>query len=296
MKYDVLDFKNMAKTLNNLAFTDYYYRLKLLAMVVYKWENLPEEINERWIERFLFDEGSCMIFKDKTFGLMVSKCNGEGVNFYDEPVNLTPVATGYSEIKSYENGSECILITNNDLMIPTKPTIDLFAFKLANIDRTIDINTNAQKTPVLIKCSEKQRLTLTNVYNQWQGNSPVIYGDKQLDTSDMEVLKTDAPIVFDKLQIQKHSVWNECMTFLGINNANQDKRERLVSDEVDANDEQVEMSSHVFLKARQDAAQRINKLFGTDIKVSMRSIDEIKQLMNDSKGSDKGSEGGDDNA
>ena len=157
-------------------------------------------------------------------------------------------------------------------MLPTAPTIQLYAFKLTNIDRTIDTNVIAQKMPLVIKCSDKQRLSFKNAINQRNDNEPVIYADKSMNTDEMTVLKTDAPIVFDKLQIQKHAVWNECMTFLGVNNANMDKRERLVDDEVQANNEQVQASEDIFLKARQKACDEINKMFGTNITVERRNL------------------------
>lgn len=284
--YNVLSAKSIASRLNNLTYTDYYYRLSLLAKSVFKWENLPNGIDEKWIEKYLFNEGKCMFFKDPEKGLMVAKCTiGGNLNYYDEPTSLIPVATNYGEAKSYVNNEECILIRNNDDMIPTRPTIELFALRLTEISRTIDVNINAQKTPVLIRCSDKARLTLKNVYSQWNGNEPVIYGDKNLDTEGFDVLKTDSPIVFDKLQIQKHSIWNECMTFLGINNANMDKRERLVDDEVMANNEQIELSAEVMLKSRQLACELINKMFGTNISVSLRKPDMslYEELEDDSK-------------
>lgn len=272
MGYDLLEMKNIAKSLNNRTFTDYFYRLQLIARSVFKWENLPNGIDEKWIEMFLFNEGRCMFFKDETFGFMVAKCTNSGMpNYYDEPTILRPVATNYSNTRSYDNGSECVLIRNNDMMIPTRPTIELYALRLADITRTIDINVNAQKTPVLVKGSEKQRLTLKNVYRQWDGNEPVIFGDKSLSETPMEVLKTEAPAVFPDLQLQKHEIWNECMTFLGINNANMNKRERLVTNEVEANDEQIQMSVQMMLKAREKACEDINALFGTNIKVTLRN-------------------------
>lgn len=272
MVYDILEMKNIAKKLNNRTYTDYYYRLMMIARSVFKWENLPNGIDEKWIEMFLFNEGRCIFFKDETLGLMVAKCTESGMlNYYDEPVALRPVATNYSNTKSYINNEECIVIRNNDCMIPTRPTIELYALRLAEITRTIDININAQKTPVLIRCTDKQRLTLKNVYKQWDGYEPIIYGDKALHTEGFEVLKTDAPIVFDKLEIQKHDIWNECMTFLGINNANMDKRERLVANEVVANNEQINMSVQMMLKARERACELINEKFNTNIKVSLRT-------------------------
>lgn len=277
--YDVISMKTIAQELNNRTYTDYYYRLMLLARSVFKWENLPNGMDEKWIERFLFNEGRCIFFYDPIKGFMVTKCTESGgLNFYDEPTTVSPVATNYDGNGNLlQNYEEAVVIYNNDEMIPTSPTIQLYALRLAELTRTIDINVHAQKTPTLILCNEKQRLTLQNIYRQWNGFEPVIFGDKNLDIDGIKVLKTDAPIVFDKLQYQKHSVWNECMTFLGINNANQDKRERLVDDEVQANNEQIEQSAYLMLKAREKAAERINKAFGLNIRVSQRKLD-LSQL------------------
>lgn len=286
MPYDVLEMKNIAKQLNNRTFTDYYYRLMLMSKSIFKWENLPNGIDEKWIEKYLFSEGKCMFYKDDELGFMVSKCSEEGLNYYDEPVALKPVATGLTQIKSYQNGSECVLIRNNDEMIPTQPTIELYALRLSEITRTQDVNINAQKTPVLIAGSHKQMLTLRNLYKQYDGFEPVIFGDKNMDMENITVMKTDAPYVTDKLQLQKHAIWNEVMTFIGINNANQDKKERLVDDEVQANNEQVEMSATMMLKAREKACKDINQLFGLDIKVSLRSQE--KANVNVSEGNEGG--------
>jgi hypothetical protein len=282
---EILSVNAVSKDLNDLTFTDYYYRLMLLARSRFEWLNLPNGIDEKWIERYLFLEGKCMFFKDDAVGLMVSKFTDSGIlNFYDEPTELTPVATNYASykqetggsIRPYINGKECVLIRNNDIMIPTRYTIRLYALRLAEIQRTIDINIEAQQTPTLITCTDKQRFSLMQVYKKWKGHEPVIYGDKSLDTNSMNVLKTDAPIVFDKLQLQKHAVWNEVCTFLGIDNANQDKRERLVTNEVEANNGQIELSASCMLKAREQACKQINELFGTNISVKLRNKEELE--------------------
>ena len=283
--YDTLNFKEMNKKLNNLTFTDYFYRLSLIALSIFKWENLPNGINERWIEKYLFDIGECMFFKDPILGFRVSKSIDKGINIYNEPIDLEPESTGLTEPKTYKNGIDAVLIKNNDLSIPTLPTLQLYAYRLADLTRAQDVNITAQKTPILIITSDRQKLTMKNVFNQWSGNEPVIYGDKEMNIDGVKVLKTDAPIVFDKIQIQKHQLWNEVMTFLGVNNANQDKKERLVDDEVQANNEQVKICLDVMLKARQSACSEINRIFGTNIKVSARigiesKIDELNNELN----------------
>lgn len=280
--YDILNFKKntVAKVLNNRTYTDYYYRLSLLARSVFKWENLPNGINEKWIEKYLFNDGVCMFFEDEEKGLMVSRTSPFGkLNEYDEPTELFPVfnnSCGGNTTKSYKNNEKAVLICNNDLYLPTRNTIDLFALRLTIIQRSIDANVSAMKMSNLIKCSERQKSSFKQAFNQWNEFEPLIITDSDMELqNNFEVLKTDAPIIFDKLQLQKNAVWNEVMTFLGINNANMDKRERLVDDEVQANNEQIMLSAYTMLKARETACNKINKLFNKNIKVSIRNPQEL---------------------
>ena len=134
------------------------------------------------------------------------------------------------------------------------------------------------KMPYIITCSDKQRLTFKNLMSQRKDNDPVIYADKQLDLNEIKVINTPVPIVFDKLQTQKLNVWNECLTALGINNANTEKRERLITNEVNANNEVIEICSDVMLKAREEACKRINEMFGLNISVRRRTRDELEEI------------------
>ena len=285
MKYEILEMQSIAKRLNNRIYSDYFYRLMLIARALFEWKNLPNNIDEKWIERFLFSDGACIFYEDPTFGYMVAKMGLRGnLNYYSEPTGLYPIAPNYVyEGKELTNNVNAVIIRNNDEMIPTFPTIQIYAYKLANIDRTIDINIQNQKTPIIVRCSDKQKMTFKQAIKQRDENEFVIYGDKGLDLNGISVLKTDTPVVFDKLQIQKNHVWNECMTFLGVNNANMDKRERLVADEVGANNEQVKASEDVMLKAREHACKLINQMFGTNIEVHRRTLsdNEIKDIINE---------------
>lgn len=266
----ILSMKSFAKQLNDLTFTDYYNRLELLAKTVFKWENLPNGMNEKWIENFLFNNGKCVFFKDEKRGFMVAECTQDGnLNNYEDPTSVTPHGLDVDS-NPLTVGKQCVLIRNNDKMLNTSDTLMLFAYRLAEISRTIDVNVTAQKTPVLIATSEKTKLSLKNIYVQWNGNEPVIWGDKTFDPDSLKVLKTDAPVVFPELQQHKLAIWNECLTFLGINNANTEKRERLITDEVSANNEHIDLSADCFLKAREKAVEEINSLFKLNISVRKR--------------------------
>ena len=268
--------KSIAKTLNDRTYTDYFYRLMLIARSIYKWSNLPNMIDDKWIERYLFNEGSCVFFYDKDRGFMVSKYSECGThNTYEEPTFVRPIAIDYNG-DALENHVDCVVIKNNDILLPTLPTLELFAYRLAEATRVSDVNVKAQKTPTILLCSENQKLSLKRALQQVDDNEHFIHGYKGLDIDSIKTLKLDAPIVFDKLTLHKHEIWNEAMTFLGLNNANMNKKERLVDDEVNANNEQVEASGNVFLSSRENCVKEINNLFDLNITVEKRIIDTPK--------------------
>lgn len=256
--------------LNNKTYSDYYNRLMELALNVFEWENLPPSVDERFIELTLYEMGYCLYFNDEIIGNLALTCTiGGQLDVYRIPLLRRAYAVnGYNKMCS---AKDSVLIFNNYLHTPTQSTIELFARRLYEIERAIDINVKAQKTPTLILSSEQQRLTMKNLYMQYDGNEPFIFGDKNLDIEGIKSLKTDAPFVADKLEILKHQVWNEALTFCGIENSNQDKKERLVSDEVGSNYGNIEAQRNVMLNARKQAVKKINSMFGTNIDVHFRS-------------------------
>ena len=288
---NTLKYKSFAKQMNNRVFNDTFIDLMLIAKSVFEWVNLPNGMNEKWIEDYLFSEGSCVFFKDKTKGYMITSYASVGnLNHYNEEIYLRPVANNYDENgRILENNIDCVIIKNNDMSLPTAPTIEIYAHKLTTIDRTIDTNILAQKTPVIISCTEKERQSLINYMDKRNDNEPVIFVTDKMSREGIKVDDLKVPMVFKELELQKHMVRNEIMTRLGVNNANQDKRERLVADEVQANNEQVEACFNTMLKARQEACKRINEIFGTNIEVRKRlkPVIESSEPTNDSEGGDK---------
>lgn len=278
--YQLLSYKSVAQMANNLTFSYYYYKLMLIARALFEWESLPNNMDERWIEKYLFTSGKCIFFNDPTMGFMVAGLAQQGsINCYGDPTDVYPVAENfvYSGPKLV-NGENCYVIRNNDLMLPNFPIVRHYAFKLTNIDRAIDTNIEAQKTPIIVRCSDKQRLSLKNAINQRRDNEPVIWTTDQANIADMvSTLELNAPAVFKDLQTQKHMILNEVFTDFGINNANMDKRERMVANEVEANNEQVKASEDVLLKVREEACKNINRIFNLNISVKRRNLDMIPE-------------------
>nr|UWD58108.1 MAG: Connector [Bacteriophage sp.] len=250
--------------MNNATFRQYYDRLVELSISMFEWTNLPDTIDPRFLELTLFADGNAVFFKDEEIGFLALQNIIAGpLDVYRIPIHRRAFSVnGYSKDL---NNKDSVIIWNNALHKNSMLDVQMFAKRLYNLDRAVDVNANAQKTPILIVCEESQRLTFENLYKEYQGNAPVIKGDKGLNPDAFKVLKTDAPFVADKLYQLKVQIWNEALTFLGISNINVTKKERLITDEVTRNLGAIIANRYSRLNARREACKQINRMFGLDI-------------------------------
>lgn len=266
---------------NNLTYMQYLSRLTELSISMFEWKNLPETVDPRYIELHLFQTGSMIYFKDEVIGDLCLDCIANGqFDVYGNPV-LRRAYSSYNNYQKLLKPSNSVIIWNNYLRTPSVLDVKMFAQRLYNLDRIIDVNANAQKTPVLVQGTEKQRLTLLNLYKEFDGNAPFIFGDKSLDMNSLKALTTNAPYVADKLYELKTQIWNEALTYLGISNLNIQKKERMITDEVQRNQGGTIASRYSRLEARREAVDKINRMFGTDISVDYR---EDFQISNEDEG------------
>lgn len=298
--------------LNNATFNDYLDRFKKVALSVFEWVNLPSSMNSIWLEKCLYYDGQATLLKDKNYGFINTKCCTNGnLNIYGLPTSLNcysfeyqtsrKLYTGMTDInslsplqKAQREYYECILVQNNWDRLPTAGSMELFALRLYEAERTADVNIKAQKTPVMILVDDKQRLTLKNLYNQYDGNEPFIFGDKNnLGIDKLKAIQTDAPFIADKLIDYKKEIWNEALTFLGINNIMVDKKERLITDEANSNNELINLNLQSYLAPRKQACKEFNEKFGltgtsNEISVRVRSdlhniVKNAESIVNDFK-------------
>lgn len=161
--------------------------------------------------------------------------------------------------------------------------MELFALRLYEAEQTAMVNIKAQKTPVLLLMDEKQRLTMENIYSQYDGNKPVIFGDKNsLGENVIKAINTQAPFIADKIIDYKKEIWNEALTFLGINNIMVDKKERLITDEANSNNELINLNLQSYLAPRQEACRQFNEKFGftgTDKEISVRVRSDLHNII-----------------
>lgn len=258
---------------NTAKYGQYLRVLSELAVSMFEWRNVPDSIDVRYLEMQLFLTGMAVWFKDEELEnqpqLCLSCLPAGNFDVYGYPTRIT----AYSRYNGYNktlSNSDSVVIYNSFLRTPSVTDCMIYARRLCNLDRIIDVNANAQKTPVLVRATEKQRLSLLNVYKEFDGNAPVIFGDSDLDPTALRAVTTNAPFVADKIYELKTQYWNEALTRLGISNINTQKKERLITDEVTRNQGGVVASRHSRLESRRTAANKINQMFGTNITVDYR--------------------------
>lgn len=264
---------DVAMGANNATFIDYLDRLKLLSTSIFSWKNLDEVAGfgaEQFLEKTLYEYGRACFVNDPKLGKMVLCVNpSDKLNIYKLPTKVQAWSVGYDKEFKFD---DVVYIMNNNLQKPTADTIMLIAYRLYETERTIDVNLVSQKTPVLIQGDTKSILTLKQVYEQYSGNTPFIYGNKQFDVSNkLSVMKTDAPYIIDKLTQHKKDLMTEALNFLGIDNFFSDKKERLITAEAEGTEALTNFYLNCFYKTRQEACDLINEKFlsSSDVKIEL---------------------------
>lgn len=254
---------------NQRTYLQYVNRLTELSISMFDWKNLPDTIDARFLELALFNDGMAVFFKDEVMGYLgLQVMIGGTLDVYRIPITRTAFAQNGYQMKLDQSNS--VIIFNN--MLHTNSILDVqeMSKRLYEIQRTIDVNVIQQKTPKIITCTENQRLVMKNLYAQYMGNEPFIFGDKNLDLSGIKTFDTTSPYVADKLYDLKTQYWNEALTYLGISNVNTVKKERMITDEVQRNLGGTIASRYSRLFMRQQACEQINKMFGLNISVDYR--------------------------
>ena len=274
--------KELAKSINVRTYVNLVDRLQLMATSIFTWDGLDDVAGfgaSRFLEQVLFVYGRACFVKDPSLGYMALKVNPcAKYNVYRMPTEVE--AFSYEYNKKYKL-NDIVYIMNNEMEMPTIDTALYYAWRIYETERTIDVNVNAQKTPIILETDAKSFLTLKNVYMQYSGNMPVIFGRKNFNLNDkINAVSTTAPYVVDKLDEHKDDLLQEYMKILGIDYANIEKKERLIKDEVKSAETSTNYNLNMWYKTRKEAADLINeKFFSGEEKVSVQLNKELQDLL-----------------
>ena len=282
---------------NDDTYFDYLRRMKMVALSMFEWK-LPKGMDSRYLEKTLYYKGWATLIETPEFGFINTQCSSNGyLNIYGLPSSLH--CNTYNGLHWYkklytrlgedeetilrQREEECVLVMNDWEGVPTAFTIEQFAYRMFQSQRTADVNMSSQRTPVMVVCDDKQRLTMENLYSQYDGNQPFIFGNKNagINADTLKALRTDSPYICDKVTDYKKEIWNEFLQFLGVNSISIEKKERLITDEANQNNEVINLYLQSRLAPRQKACEQFNELFGLtgDDKIEVRVRSDLHNII-----------------
>lgn len=255
---------------NSLTFNDYFNRMCEIYMARWNLINFPTSINKRYFNYVrMYNAGVC-IFRDEILGLKALPFGILGrPDMDDNPIRVeVESVNGYHRLLG--KGS-FVIVWSNYMRTAPITTIEQFAYRMSNTKRIADVNLENQKNPKLIPTNNTQRLSYANIRNQIGENVPAIEIDDRIDRRAFEPLDMTVPYITDKLDVHANVVWNEFLTWCGIENSNMDKKERLVASEVMGNYGNVEMSRNNAMDPLLDGLEEANRRFGINMSAEFNS-------------------------
>lgn len=263
--------KREARWKNSIEFHNTMVHLTNLYLNQFEWTNLPQSVSARFLEEVLYFEGAALFFNDDALGYMALPVSGEGdMNAYFE---FTKYRVNGNRFSKTIAADASVLIRENQMAYPPVQTIESFAIRQADASRTIDVYSKTMKKPWLISVDKDDHMTAKTLTEDIDNNELLIVGSKRtagmLTAASVNQNPQDGNGL-GALWKHKHEWENSTLTWIGINNANTDKRERMITDEVNSNNEVTELNLALKLDWRKKAAEDINKMFGLNVGVRIK--------------------------
>lgn len=248
---------------NLTTFDTWLERLQLAAVSRIQW-NLPDTVDTLYVERELFFNGRVIFFVADGSLVALSGFGSSKPNLYGIPLVRTVNAkNGFTAQLTNQNS---VIMYNNTLKRPTSPLAIDYAIRLANLDRIIELNANAQKTPYIIKATKETELSIRNAYAAIDNNEEFIAVTEDFQPDALEVLNTGANFTGLQLRTLQQAIMDEYLLQIGIASANTQKAERLITSEVAASNGGLMIYQEAFMAPRRQAAKFINERFGDYLK------------------------------
>ena len=276
--------------LTNLATFQYYLnRIFNLYLTRFTIKNLPKYMPADIIERTMLERGGTAWFVDDVTKQLMALPFVYTTGF--DPYGVPSGWDIYGKNGYYAKGnpSNSVIMWDNYNRLPVLRDLAMFAKRLEIIERTMDVNIQGQKTPYILRGTKQQIQQLRQLYEEMEAFAPATVIDSSLDLESVASLPTQTPFIADSLQIIKRNIFNECMTFLGILNANSEKKERMVDEEATGNQGMILNQLYGFLKPRQEAIEKINEMFAEylpdgPLEIVPTTLDESEDLGYDDTG------------
>lgn len=255
-----------SQTSNFLTYQMYLRQLLTLAENVFEFKNLPDFIDVAYLNKQLLRKGSVAFFKDEVMGVIALPYTSVGtLDVYGRPKTIQVISmNGYTRTLTRD---EFVIMYDNNGRYPLIMDIYQNAERIANSKRVIDINIAQQKTPRVWLTSADKKVTLENLINQVDGNVERVLAYDNINVDDVQSVLAPAPYIADKVDMHLEKEWAEFFRLIGIANLVEQKKERVIQDEMTASLGGTIASRYSRYEPRLRAIKEINKKFGTNIEV-----------------------------
>ena len=261
------------------------YREEMLTLAenVFEFKNLPEFIDVSYLNKTLLRNGSIAFFMDEILGLIALPYDVIGnFDIYGRPLEIMCRAANGTYYKKLKR-DEFVIMYDNNGRYPIFLDICQMAERIALSKRTIDVNIVQQRTPRIWKTSQDKKRTLQDMLANIDGMEENIATYESIDIDDMNVVLAPAPFVADKIDLHLDKEWAEFYRLIGVANLIEQKKERMIKDEMSASQGGTIASRFSRFEPRKRAIDEINKKFGTNIEVSYYdgepTTEEVKELI-----------------
>lgn len=251
---------------NFKTYNMYFRQMLTLAENVFEFKNLPEFVDVSFLNKNLLRKGSVAFFEEKDLGLIALPYNVIGtLDVYGRPNKIE--VFGENSFHRVLNRDEYVLMYDNNGRYPLYLDICQMAERIALCVRTIDINMIHQRTPRIWKTSQDKLLSVKNLVNNIDAMEEDVISYDSLDIEDLNAVLAPAPYVSDKIDLHLRELWAEFFRLIGVANLQEQKRERVIIDEMIASQGGTIASRFSRFEPRKNAVEKINKKFGVDIQV-----------------------------
>ena len=264
---------NKTADCKNLATLDHWTdQLAQLAIASIEWD-VPDTMDAVYIERALYYHSKCIVFATDEGLVALAGFGSSRPNIYGIPTMRTvSAANGF---QAQLDNTNSVIIYNNVTRTNGVNRAMMYAARLAQLDRIIELNANAQKTPVVLKAPKEAELSAANLYAEYDENADVLRINADLMPETMGVLNMGVPFTGNQLRALQQDIYAQYLRERGIGSSNTGKAERLNTSEVAAGNSGLMMYQAALMTPRLQACKLINKRFekelgGKEIKCRFR--------------------------
>lgn len=254
--------------------------LKDLSLDLFEYDGVPDIIDIDYFETILMRDGKGGLLYHHSYGYMGLRVNAsEGRNVYGKPSKFNLLGENGFNIQNLVEGKDFILVKNTPKERSLWRIIEEYAKRIKNTMETLDVRTNAHKVPYIVTTNPRNELSVKLLTEKVLNNEIAVIGDKAfLETDPIKPFDLKVDFINDKLQDQINDMFGEILTIMGIDNNSIDKGERLIVDEVNANNDIINRNLGMMLKQRQKAVERFNELYGTSMSVKLRFENQVQSV------------------